>query len=260
MVGLLLDVLYNFVVTLCHRFAVLFLHSESCPSGKAIHLTCNEAECGMQGHMPRVVNGRNALPGEVPWVVSISHPLGDPTDHYCGGALIANNWVITAGHCAQGFPQPKVLLGTTNLTADHGFVQVRQVKRSIEFPTYSNYNLNDIALLELEVPVAITDRVRPVCLPPRDDSHLTEAGMSATVSGWGGTIPFSKYHYILRQFVSRGFSVFCFTESTEISAKTITCKFPLNTEGTTMALYVVHRHFKHNGKRDLPLLQPFEKT
>ncbi|XP_071788766.1 uncharacterized protein [Asterias amurensis] len=166
-------------------------HSETCPSGKAIHLTCNKAECGRQGHMPRVVNGRNALPGEVPWVVSISHPLGDPTDHYCGGALIANNWVITAGHCVQGFTQPKVLLGTTNLTADHGFVQVRQVKRAIEFPTYSNYNLNDIALLELEVPVSISDRVSPVCLPPRNDSLLTETGSSATMSGWGGTIPFS---------------------------------------------------------------------
>ena len=56
-------------------------------------------ECGLQGGMPRVVNGRDALPGEVPWIVSLSHPLVRTTNHYCGGALLSNKWAITAGHC-----------------------------------------------------------------------------------------------------------------------------------------------------------------
>ena len=58
--------------------------------------------------------------------------------------------------------------------------------------TVMDLSNNDIALLELEVPVSISDRVRPICLPPRNDSHLTEEGLSATVSGWGGTIPFGE--------------------------------------------------------------------
>ncbi|XP_038058130.1 atrial natriuretic peptide-converting enzyme-like [Patiria miniata] len=173
-------------------------HFENCPSQKVIRLSCEEQECGRQGQMPRVVSGRDVLPGEVPWMVSLSHPKRQNVDHYCGGALISNKWVITAGHCVSGFLEPKILAGTVNLTSDDGYEQVRQSKRSIPFPSYINYNYNDIALLELEVPVSISDRVRPVCLPPRNDSHLTAEGSSASVSGWGGTVPFGYTPHILQ--------------------------------------------------------------
>ena len=80
-------------------------------------------------------------------------------------------------------------MGTTNLTGESGYEQIRQVKRAIPFPNYINYNDNDLALLELEVPLSFSDRVRPVCLPPRNDSVLTAVGVSATMAGWGGTVP-----------------------------------------------------------------------
>ena len=44
----------------------------------------------------RAVNGVNTTIEEWPWFVSLTDSDGT---HYCGGALIANHWVITAAHC-----------------------------------------------------------------------------------------------------------------------------------------------------------------
>jgi secreted trypsin-like serine protease len=43
----------------------------------------------------RIVGGRNAGLGEVPYQVSL-RAFGS-TFHFCGGALISNRWVVTAG-------------------------------------------------------------------------------------------------------------------------------------------------------------------
>ena len=62
-------------------------------------------ECGLSSriHAPtgRIVNGTNAYKGEFPWQASIMLYRGIQSgfDHYCGGVLIAKNWIATAAHC-----------------------------------------------------------------------------------------------------------------------------------------------------------------
>lgn len=43
----------------------------------------------------RVVGGQNADKGEFPWLVSITRRGG----HFCGGTIINNRFILTAGHC-----------------------------------------------------------------------------------------------------------------------------------------------------------------
>lgn len=57
----------------------------------------------------RVVGGEDAKPHSAPWVVSIQWGAL-VTTHRCGGSIIAQNWVITAGHCLQGVADVGMLL------------------------------------------------------------------------------------------------------------------------------------------------------
>lgn len=47
----------------------------------------------------RITGGQEALPYQFPWLVSISLLIGeeDRTEHSCGGSLISERTVVTAG-------------------------------------------------------------------------------------------------------------------------------------------------------------------
>ncbi|POI34413.1 hypothetical protein CIB84_001835 [Bambusicola thoracicus] len=51
----------------------------------------------------RIVGGHEAPLGAWPWAVSLQvHLVGVEFAHVCGGALVSENSVLTAGHCATG--------------------------------------------------------------------------------------------------------------------------------------------------------------
>jgi secreted trypsin-like serine protease len=130
---------------------------------------------------PDIVGGRAAAPGAWPWQVAVEVETG-LTGGFCGGSLIAPDWVLTAAHCM--FPT-EVRLGSNQLSSD----QAQRIKVSDTFPNM-RYFVNqevDIALVKLERPATLSSTVKPIALADAADAQLFAAGKSATVTGWGMT-------------------------------------------------------------------------
>ncbi|XP_047297126.1 transmembrane protease serine 6 isoform X3 [Homo sapiens] len=142
-------------------------------------------DCGLQGPSSRIVGGAVSSEGEWPWQAS----LQVRGRHICGGALIADRWVITAAHCFQEDSMASTVLWTVFLgkvwqnSRWPGEVSFK-VSRLLLHPYHEEDSHDyDVALLQLDHPVVRSAAVRPVCLPAR--SHFFEPGLHCWITGWG---------------------------------------------------------------------------
>ncbi|MGL6289573.1 MAG: serine protease [Silanimonas sp.] len=156
--------------------------------------------------VPYAFGGRPVAATAVPWQAQIFNPgvARNPANprpiwmrqHNCGGALIADDWVITAAHCIDqqkvdlGF---KVRLGAQDLSQGDGLVyRIERIVRHSQYDAGStdltrppNMYANDIALVHIvpDGPPQRRDpqRIRPI---PLNRQPLAD-GLPVTVTGWG---------------------------------------------------------------------------
>lgn len=158
---------------------------------------CGEPQMMSQPHS-RIVGGKSAPFGRWPWQVSVRRTsfFGFSSTHRCGGAVLNENWIATAGHCVDDLltSQIRIRVGEydfSNAQEEYPFVE-RAVSRKIVHPKYNFYTYEyDLALVELETPLEFLPHISPICLPASDDLLI---GENATVTGWGrlsegGTLP-----------------------------------------------------------------------
>uniref|UniRef100_A0A8C6W7C1 Transmembrane protease serine 6 n=1 Tax=Nannospalax galili TaxID=1026970 RepID=A0A8C6W7C1_NANGA len=163
-------------------FSLAFLHPTPNPVYPGL---LSSPDCGLQGPTGRIVGGAVSSEGEWPWQAS----LQIRGRHICGGALIANRWVITAAHCFQEDSMVSPTLWT---------VFLGKVQQNSRWPGEVSFKVNrlflhpyheedshdyDVALLQLDHPVVYSATVRPVCLPAH--SHFFEPGQHCWITGWG---------------------------------------------------------------------------
>ncbi|KAF5269218.1 hypothetical protein FQR65_LT02519 [Abscondita terminalis] len=149
--------------------------------------TKDTAQCGRRGgyYFNRIIGGTSAAEGEFSWQISVQVRAGYSLHHVCGGAILSEHWVITAGHCVSEVPvgSLSVVAGDHNLYALEGTEQRRSVINV--FTTYFDLATfrNDIALLKVDSPFVLKEgsRSSAICLPNKQDKF---SGL-ATVSGWG---------------------------------------------------------------------------
>ncbi len=132
---------------------------------------------------PFIVGGQPAPEGAYPFMASLVYASANNpySGAFCGGSLIAPNWVLTAAHCGVIVPASNldVVLGTNRLENPVTRIRAAQI---IVHPNYTPGPEDfDLALIRLSSSVNFPT-VQPL-LPSL--SSLSNVGVNATVIGWG---------------------------------------------------------------------------
>ncbi|XP_063296779.1 hepatocyte growth factor-like protein isoform X1 [Pelobates fuscus] len=128
----------------------------------------------------RMVGG---TPGISPWTVSLRNRQGD---HFCGGSLVKENWVISTRQCFSSCDADltgyEALVGThlKNPAPTDTDKQSVPISRIVCGPSDSS-----LVMLKLERPVKLNTKVALICLPP--ERYIVPSETKCEIAGWGDT-------------------------------------------------------------------------
>ncbi|XP_018407060.1 PREDICTED: trypsin I-P38-like [Cyphomyrmex costatus] len=131
----------------------------------------------------RVVGGSTAPTGQYKFIVSLQFL----SQHFCGGSILNERYVVTAGHCVGAVPIAGLITvkaGKFNLNTKETTEQAVRVSKAIVHSKYrGDVGPNDIALLKLASPLKLNNDVQAIALPQAN----SEPTGVAWLSGWGST-------------------------------------------------------------------------
>jgi hypothetical protein len=129
-----------------------------------------------------------ATQGEQPWMVGLveAGTANARDGHFCGGSLIAPDWVLTAAHCLEGIASPDevdLVIGRHQLSSNAGErIPAAELLLHKGYPDYADGEDNDIALIRLSRPAT---QGTPISLITAATAAIDDPGQMARVTGWG---------------------------------------------------------------------------
>lgn len=135
---------------------------------------------------PRIVGGTQVQEGDYPWQVALLSAGGS---QYCGGTLIAREWVLTADHCWPALTERARVKSVYR----HSGGEVYDIAEVVRHPQADGREdpvghvpslRYDVNLVRLSAPVA---DARPLVVADSSHAALWDVGDLLTVTGWGTT-------------------------------------------------------------------------
>nr|XP_039250611.1 cubilin-like [Styela clava] len=154
-------------------------------TASAANVTCGQPT--MKSNISALVDGQpiKTVIEKWPWQASIwrFYSRDGSWRHWCTGALIGKQWVLTVAQCydEQLSSGTLVSFGKTNLLeANNGLIAAGTVL------CHSGYNKatreNDICLIKLAKEVTYSESIMPACLPNQSDRSIV--GEDCVITGW----------------------------------------------------------------------------
>lgn len=145
---------------------------------------------GVKEEVNKIIGGTDANISDFPWQVYY-----EAGNYFCGGSIIAEDWVITAAHCTKN--EDGTAIPVSEMFVKAGATNPYRINEGekyliSEVIIHENFNNvtfdNDIALLKLKVPVDVPN-AKPVKLVTEADfvEGATDPGVISWVTGWGLT-------------------------------------------------------------------------
>jgi len=142
----------------------------------------------------RIIGGDEAIPGEFPMIISLKYQ----GSHRCGGAVIAEDKILTAAHCVDGTSAAslQVWAGAHNQQQDEPTQQRIAAASFVMHPTWNPNTIDgDVAVVVLSSKLEFNDRVQWACIPSQG---RVPSGATWNI-GWGLTSNGGSVSPILRK-------------------------------------------------------------
>ena len=123
-------------------------------------------------------------------MASLGYERNSTWRHYCGGAVVSENIVITVAHCFfkdRDGRIRKVRLGNQKLNDDDDHTITYEIEKITPHPSYKGFGIKfDLAIVYTKSKITFSYRTMPISLPkiPNDDPYRY-TNEEVKFSGWG---------------------------------------------------------------------------